>query len=165
MFHSLTSKLFISKLLMPKLFKLKVITCFLIIILSQLFVGCSSKNVIQDNSLYHDIGGHEGIERIVNIFVQKIAQDKYMLPYFAKSNVTHFKKGFISHLCDAVGGPCKYEGDTMSDIHTGMNISKKDFNRIVELLISAMEGADISYQSQNKILKELAASRDKIIEI
>jgi hemoglobin len=143
----------------------KFFSYFLIAISAQLTLGCSSNSVQQDSSLYHEIGGHDGIERIVNAFIRRIVQDKSILPYFAKSNVTHFKQGFISHLCDAVGGPCQYKGDTMRDIHTGMNITEKDFNRIVELLISAMEDAEISYSSQNKILKQLAPSRERIIKI
>ena len=137
----------------------------LIVISAQLALGCSTNSVQQDSSLYHEIGGHEGIERIVNAFIRRIVQDKSILPYFSKSNVTHFKQGFISHLCDAVGGPCQYKGDTMRDIHTGMNITVKDFNRTVEILIAAMEVAGIDYRSQNKILKQLAPSREKIIKI
>jgi hemoglobin len=143
----------------------KFFSYFLIAISAQLTLGCSSNSVQQDSSLYHEIGGHEGIERIVNAFIRRIVQDKSILPYFSKSNVTHFKQGFISHLCDAVGGPCQYKGDTMRDIHTGMNITEKDFNRTVEILIAAMEDAGIDYRSQNKILKQLAPSREKIIKI
>ena len=143
----------------------KFLSYFLIVIITLLAMGCSSTRVQQDDSLYHDIGGHEGIERIVNAFTHRIVQDKDILPYFAKSNVTHFKQGFISHLCDAVGGPCQYKGDTMTDIHTGMNITEKDFNRTVELLIGAMEDVGISYPSQNKILKKLALLRSQVIKI
>ena len=51
----------------------------------------------------------------------------------------------------------------MIDIHTGMNINERDFNRVVELLISAMEESGISYQDQNRVLKILAPSRADII--
>ena len=53
----------------------------------------------------------------------------------------------------------------MIDIHTGMNINERDFNRIVELLISAMEDSGISFQNQNRILKTLAPSRADIINL
>lgn len=119
----------------------------------------------QTDSLYQDIGGQEGIERIVDAFVIRISRDKNILPYFAKSSVSHFKKGFSQHLCDAINGPCQYDGDTMVDIHTGMNISEKDFNRVVELLIAAMEEVGINYPSQNKILNLLARERGDIIKI
>lgn len=137
---------------------------FFIVVINLSLLACSHLNKNQNSSLYQDIGGQKGIDDIVNIFVRKISQDDSILPYFAKSSVTHFKAGFSNHLCDAVGGPCDYEGDTMVDIHTGMNINEKDFNRVVELLISALEEANISYQSQNRILNKLAASRSHIIK-
>lgn len=119
----------------------------------------------QENSyqLYYDIGGNDGIERITDAFIKQIARDPDILPYFAKSSVSHFKQGFISHLCATVKGPCEYSGDSMIDIHTGMNINEKDFNRTVELLIAAMEDADVSYRDQNRILKALAPLRVEII--
>lgn len=137
---------------------------FFIVVINLSLLACSHLNKNQNYSLYQNIGGQKGIDDIVNIFVRKISQDESILPYFAKSSVTHFKAGFSNHLCDAVGGPCDYEGDTMVDIHTGMNINEKDFNRVVELLISALEEANISYQSQNRILNKLATSRSKIIK-
>lgn len=128
-------------------------------------MGCSSKNSQQSDQLYNDVGGQEGIQNLVNAFVKRIVQDPEILPYFAKSSVKHFKQGFINHLCDIVNGPCKYNGDNMIDIHTGMHINEGDFNRVVELLVQAMEDVGISYQSQNKILAKLAVFREEIIKI
>lgn len=143
----------------------KYFNSFFIILIVQLCIGCSTKGALERESLYNDIGGHPGITNLVNVFVKNIAHDKEILPYFSKSSVKHFKQGFINHLCDAIGGPCQYNGDTMIDIHTGMNINEKDFNRVVELLIKAMEEVGISYQSQNKILLKLAPLRGEIIKL
>ena len=66
-------------------------------------------------------------------------------------------------MCTSVNGPCEYNGDSMVDIHTGMNIDEKDFNRVVELLIAAMEDEGIGYSTQNKVLKALAPLRSDII--
>lgn len=151
----------------------KFFTYLYIAAITLLISACSSSQSKVDSqtdsqqldSLYQDIGGQEGIETLVNTFVKHIARDKDIMPYFAKSSVSHFKKGFSQHLCDAINGPCQYEGDSMVDIHTGMNISEKDFNRVVELLIAAMEEAGINYPSQNKILKLLARERGDIIKI
>jgi hemoglobin len=144
----------------------KYITCFLTILLLQFTIGCSSSNKNEKNNhLYNEIGGQEGIESLVNAFIKRIPTDKEILPYFAKSSVKHFKEGFINHLCVMVSGPCQYNGDTMIDIHTGMNITERDFNRVVELLIQAMEDEGISYQTQNKLLFKLAGLRDQVIKI
>lgn len=137
----------------------------LVVIILKLLLGCASLESSKKNSLYENIGGQKGIETIVDTFIKKISSDTEILPYFAKSSVSHFRNGFIAHLCDSIGGPCDYKGDSMIDIHTGMNINEKDFNRIVELLISAMEDSGISFQNQNRILKTLVPARAHIINI
>ncbi|MBU2869254.1 group 1 truncated hemoglobin [Colwellia sp. E2M01] len=119
----------------------------------------------KNNSLYKAIGGQQGIEKLVNVFVKNIANDPDILPYFEKSSVKHFKQGFVEHFCGIVDGPCKYTGDSMVDIHTGMHITEKDFNRVVELLVQSMEEVNISYRNQNKILNKLASLRGQIIKI
>ena len=131
----------------------------------QSLIGCALLTSTEEHGLYENIGGQKGIETIVDAFIKKIPSDKDILPYFAKSSVSHFRKGFITHLCDSIGRPCEYKGDSMIDIHTGMNINERDFNRIVELLISAMEDSGISFQNQNRILKTLAPSRADIINL
>lgn len=142
------------------------INCILIILLTSLLFACSSnKDISAQNNLYQALGEQQGIERLVDIFVKKLGQDKQIFPYFAKASVSHFKKGFISHICDVSGGPCKYEGDNMVDIHTGMNINEADFNRVVELLVQSMEDAGINYPTQNQVLAKFAPLRSQIIKI
>ncbi|WP_159822159.1 hypothetical protein [Colwellia sp. 20A7] len=53
----------------------------------------------------------------------------------------------------------------MVAIYTDMNITERDFNHVVELLIQAMEDEGISYQTQNKLLFKLAGLRDQVIKI
>lgn len=135
----------------------------LTVLIIQSLIGCALLTSTEEYDLYKNMGGQQGIETIVDTFIKKIPSDEDILPYFAKSSVSHFRKGFITHLCDSIGGPCDYKGDSMIDIHTGMNINERDFNRVVELLISAMEESGISYQDQNRVLKILAPSRADII--
>lgn len=66
--------------------------------------------------------------------------------------------------CVNTGGDCKYTGNSMVQVHTGMNISEADFNRTVELLINAMTKAGVSHPMQNRILEKLAPMRANIIQ-
>ncbi|TMP32437.1 group 1 truncated hemoglobin [Pseudoalteromonas rubra] len=135
----------------------------LVIILASLsLVGCQTS---VKPTLYQQVGGQAGLERLVDLFIQQIGRDKAILPYFAKANVSHFRQGFITHLCDTLDGPCDYRGDSMVQIHTGMQITEADFNRVVELLINAMNEAGISHTTQNQILARLAPLRGEVIKI
>lgn len=131
-----------------------------------LMTACSSPSSgNQSETLYHKLGENEGIDKIVDAFVIKIAREPQIFPYFAKASVSHFKKGLYEHLCDVSDGPCEYQGDSMVDIHTGMNITETDFNRVVELLVEAMEESGISYPVQNQLLAKLAPMRKDIIKL
>lgn len=127
-----------------------------------MLVGCVSSN---NGTLYQQLNGKQGVEKLVESFINQIGHDERILAYFKQSNVAHFRQGFITHLCSVTDGPCEYKGDNMVDIHTGMNISKKDFNRVVELLINAMDEQQIPQTVQNKILSRLAALRPEVIDI
>ncbi|WP_286234573.1 group I truncated hemoglobin [Thalassotalea sediminis] len=136
----------------------------LILFFSFSLFACSSTSNNDQNTLYASIGGQTGIDKIVDNFIAEIVKDKQIFPYFAKSSVSHFRAGFIEHMCTITGGPCRYNGDSMVDIHTGMNITEAHFNRVVELLIVAMEKADVTYPVQNRILAKLAPMRGEVIK-
>jgi hemoglobin len=66
-------------------------------------------------------------------------------------------------LCELTDGPCQYDGDNMMDIHTGMKVTEKEFNHLVDLLINAMNNADIPHTLQNQVLSRLAPLRSQVI--
>lgn len=141
-------------------------TKFIWLISVVFILGCSNnRNGEPPETLYQQLGGEQGIEKLVDAFILKIARDPQIFPYFSKSSVSHFKKGISQHLCDLTGGPCHYQSDTMVDIHTGMNINESDFNRVVELLVEAMEDVNISYTLQNQLLLSLVPLRKNIIKL
>ncbi|PCK31399.1 group I truncated hemoglobin [Pseudoalteromonas piscicida] len=128
-----------------------------------ILTGCNATT--PQRSLYEQIGGNAGAQKLVDAFIQQIGNDEVILPYFKASNVSHFREGFITHLCDTLDGPCDYQGDNMVQIHTGMNITESDFNRVVDLLINAMNEVGIPHGIQNKILARLAPMRGEIIKL
>lgn len=165
MYQQLTKSLYI------KIQEKSNYACIFLILFSFFIVTNTHANNHQKNNenrhstnLYKALGEKAGIEKLVDAFVLRIAKDKQIISYFAKSNVDHFKQGFVQHTCELVGGPCSYQGDNMIDIHTGMNINEADFNRVVELLILASEDVGISYRTQNKLIAKLVPTRTNIIK-
>jgi len=60
-------------------------------------------------------------------------------------------------------GGFEYTGDTMRQVHGGMNIPESDINHGVDLFIKAMNKAKISQRIQNKVLASIVPSRKNII--
>jgi len=123
--------------------------------------ACSVVN--PDETLYQRLGGAAGVENITELFILEIARDERVITYFEDSNVQRFREKFIEHLCMISDGPCAYTGDTMIDIHVGMDVTEGAFTAIVEDLIEAMKKADVAIGLQNQVLDRLAGLREEII--
>lgn len=128
-----------------------------------MLAGCTS--VGQQETLFEELGGHQGIDRMVDGFILEIANDPRVLPRFEDSNVERFREKITEHFCMIADGPCEYTGDSMVLVHAGMDISSPEFNAIVEDLMAAMEQADIPLATQNRLLARLARLRPEIIRI
>ncbi len=138
---------------------LKFIT---IIIFTMVLSACSN---MANLTLYQQLDGKAGLERLVDSFINQIGNDEQIIHYFEHANISHFREGFINHLCVLTNGPCEYTRDSMVEIHTGMHITEADFNHVVDLLINAMNEQNIDHTVQNKILAKMAPLRSEIIKI
>lgn len=125
-----------------------------------LLSGCATTT---DQTLYSQLGGQEGLEKIAGNFIYQIGENDDIRPYFMNSNLDRFYNQIIAHLCEITDGPCTYEGDDMLRTHQGMDITEGHFNTVVDLMIAAMDDAGIPHTVQNKLLARLAPLREDII--
>ncbi|MEM6998202.1 MAG: group 1 truncated hemoglobin, partial [Pseudomonadota bacterium] len=72
-------------------------------------------------------------------------------------------KQISDQVCFLSKGPCEYEGLDMVEAHSGMEITKAEFDIFVEIVIDAMEFANIPHTARNKLLALLAPMREDII--
>lgn len=130
-----------------------------------MFMICFCLNACVSNnaSTYQQLGGQNKVEEIVDNFITEIEFDPIMFEFFKDSDINRFREKLIEHLCMLTGGPCQYTGDTMEQVHAGMNISESTFNHGVDLFINAMTKADISHPIQNKVLATMIHTREHMI--
>ncbi len=131
-----------------------------VIVLSACFwlSSCASTH----STLYQEIGGAPKISQITDNLIYEISFNEDVAEYFKNTNIDRFREKLNEHLCLVVDGPCKYTGDSMFDVHKGMQINESHFNKTVELLIIAMTQADIPHTTQNKVLARLVPMRSEI---
>ncbi|MDI3356594.1 group 1 truncated hemoglobin [Pseudomonas sp. UYIF39] len=118
----------------------------------------------KDDSLYRDLGERPGITRIVEGMLLKIARDERIVERFRKIDIQRLRDKLIEQFCVDAGGPCVYTGDSMAESHKGQNVSRSDFNALVEDLIAAMDEQGISVPVQNRLIARLAPMRPDVIE-
>ncbi|WP_421548663.1 group I truncated hemoglobin [Pseudomonas sp. QD4] len=127
-------------------------------------LGACAQQPARDDSLYRALGERPGITRIVEGTLLNIARDPRIVERFRKIDIQRLRNKLIEQFCVEAGGPCTYTGDSMAESHKGQNVSRSDFNALVEDLIAAMEAQGVPVPAQNRLLARLAPMRGEVIE-
>ncbi|MBX4136422.1 group 1 truncated hemoglobin [Pseudomonas sp. S5F11] len=138
---------------------MRVLPVLLLVLLS----ACAQQPP-KDDSLYRDLGAMPGITRIVEGMLLNIARDDRIVERFRRIDIQRLRNKLIEQFCVEAGGPCTYTGDSMAESHKGQNVSRSDFNALVEDLIKAMDSEGIPVPTQNRLLARLAPMRGEVIE-
>nr|WP_283184569.1 group 1 truncated hemoglobin [Pseudomonas sp. PMCC200367] len=138
---------------------MRLLPLFLVLLLS----ACAQK-APKDDSLYQALGARLGITRIVEGMLLNIARDERIVERFRKIDIQRLRDKLIEQFCVEAGGPCTYTGDSMAESHKGQNVSRSDFNALVEDLIAAMDDQEIAVPVQNRLIAQLAPMRGEVIE-
>lgn len=116
-----------------------------------------------DDSTYQGLGGKQGIKNIVGTFIQLVLADERINANFQDVDKVNLAKRLGEQFCELSGGPCKYGGKSMVDIHDGLNVTTAQFNVLTEKLQMAMEQHDVPSRIQNKLVAKLAPMHRDIV--
>ncbi|HEY5933474.1 MAG TPA: group 1 truncated hemoglobin [Kofleriaceae bacterium] len=117
--------------------------------------------------LYDRLGKTEGITKVVELFVTNVGNNKEINARFAKSDLKLLKEKLVLQICEATGGPCKYEGvhKDMKTTHTGMKITEAEFTSMVNDLVAALNTAGVPKPEQDELLGALSKMKPDIVGI
>lgn len=116
-----------------------------------------------DDSLYQAFGGQTGLVRLMDDFMTRLLADERMRPFFKDADQAAVKKQLVLQFCEVSGGPCRRDGPSMKEAHDGMDITRGDFNALVEVLQDAMDAQGIPFRAQNRLLAQLAPMHRDIV--
>lgn len=118
---------------------------------------------LADDSLFNDMGGQPGIDRIVDASVDNYLADDRIKAIFDESNMDRIRAEFKVQFCQVAGGPCTYRGHDMVAAHKGLHLTNADFNAVVEDLQDAMTRVGVSFTVQNRFLARLAPMQRQVV--
>ncbi len=128
-----------------------------------LLAGCSL-GTRSSPSLFDALGGMPGIETLVAAVVDEAHADPRFGDLFEQADRQHLREQLAIQICELADGPCSYEGLDMVAAHSGMRISRAEFNWFVEDAQIAMDRVGLAWTTQNRLLARLAALQPQIIE-
>jgi hemoglobin len=118
---------------------------------------------LAEDTLYADLGGQPGIDRIVDASVDNYLADPRISAIFDESNMERIRAEFKVQFCQVAGGPCAYKGHDMVAAHKGLHLTNANFNAVVEDLQAAMDKLGIPFATQNRFLARLAPMQHQVV--
>lgn len=118
---------------------------------------------VVDDATFQGLGGKPGIRKIVDTFIPLILADPRIKESFIDTDMKNLAMRLEEQFCELSGGPCKYRGKDMVEIHDGLNITRAQFNALAEDLQIAMERVGVPARFQNKLVAKLAPMERGIV--
>jgi hemoglobin len=121
-------------------------------------------------TLWERLGGETNVRKVVNDFVTAAANDpkvdfdrggKYKLDAAA---VAHLKQLLVEQISSVSGGPLKYSGRDMKEVHKGMGITDEQFDALAAHLKKALEMNNAKPADVDAVMRVVGSTRKDIVE-
>jgi hemoglobin len=146
---------------------LTVLTAFVLVLLSEgVAVGQPATG---DASLYERIGELPAISLVTSDFVDAFIQDPVILANPAvrerktPESAPYVKYQVTTLICQATGGPCQYTGLDMAEAHRGLNVSEREWDRMVTIFSQTLDRHGVPAREQGELFEILGPTKDDIV--
>lgn len=115
------------------------------------------------SQVFADLGGLAGVRRIVDDLLTIALQDTRIAHTFEDVDMERLARMLTDQFCMLTGGPCRYEGDDMKEVHAGLELTNAHFNALAEDLHEAMIRNGVPVSAQYALLAKLAPMQRDIV--
>jgi hemoglobin len=123
-------------------------------------------------TLYDRLGGEPAIRAVVGDFVDASAADP-KVNFTRKGtpkewqatpeSVQQLKQRLTEFVAQGAGGPVKYTGEDMRQVHTGMKITDGEFNAMAAHLKNAMQKHSVPQREQAELMAIVESTRKNVV--
>ncbi len=118
----------------------------------------------ETKSLYDRLGKKDAIVAVVDDFIANVAADARINAFFSNTDIPKLKQLLVDQICEASGGPCKYTGRSMKEVHTGMKVKSEHFDALVEDLVKSLDKFKVGEKEKSDLLGALGPMKPDIVE-
>jgi hemoglobin len=105
-------------------------------------------------ALYDRLGGEEAILAAVEQFYVRVLADPMLAPFFKGVEMSRLKRHQFAFLSQALGGPSRYCGASMSKAHQHLAIEQRHFDAVAGHLVEVLRALGVSPE----VIAEVAAT-------
>lgn len=120
-------------------------------------------------SLYERLGGLMPISVVVDEFIDVIVADDEVnanpAVAAARDRVppAYLKYHVTAMVCQATGGPCEYHGRTMKNAHAHLNITAKEWDRMVVIFKEVLAKYEVPEKEVSELLEIVGSTKKDIV--
>jgi hemoglobin len=103
-------------------------------------------------AVYDKIGGHDGLEVVVEDLYARVLADDQLSGFFTGANMSRLKSQQVEFFAAALGGPEPYTGAPMKQAHQGRGITMHHFSLMAGHLGDALAAAGVGPATVTEIL-------------
>ncbi len=123
-----------------------------------------------EKSLYERLGGAGAIAVVVDDFIDRIWVNKVLNANPKNKKAMGVKKPALKYLatelvCQVTGGPQKYSGRPIKDVHAKLNISEKEWDAMVVDFKTTLDKFKVPMKEQEELLAIVGSSKGDIVTV
>ena len=127
----------------------------------------SAGTAIAKDSLYKRLGGYDALAAVSDDFIGRLLADKTFerfFPGFSDDSKKRLRQHLVDFLCEKTGGPCFYFGRDMKTVHTGLAITKAEWDRAVVLIGETLTKMKVPAEESQELASLVVPLEKDIVE-
>jgi hemoglobin len=133
----------------------------LILAASLTIAACASQ--APKAKLYDRLGGMPAIKAVVAKTIDTAAADPRTSRSFKGIKLNEIKESVANQVCEATGGPCKYDGPSMAKVHEGLDITSAEFDAFAGILVGVLDEFKVGAAEKNELVQILVPMKKDIV--
>lgn len=121
-------------------------------------------------TLYERLGSARGVSSLVDRIVDAHLANPEINPRYQDlkedpERMAQAKQHLRNFLGEGGGGPEKYEGRSMLEIHRGMNISETEYIAVLDDILKSLDAHGVDEETRRDVLAIAYSLKDEIVRV
>jgi hemoglobin len=121
------------------------------------------EDAIMATTPFERYGGFANVRKIVSEFYDRILSSETLQPYFEGTDMRLLIDHQTKFISSMMGGPGAFSDDALRRAHTRLNVSRKDFVEMTEVLRETLEDFDLDEDDINAVCSEVVRREPLIV--
>jgi hemoglobin len=114
-------------------------------------------------TIYERMGGDSAVRAVVDGMYVRILGDAELRPLFSGVNMKRLKEQQYAFFSQTLGGPARYKGPGMKEVHAHLNVESRHFERVALHLAAALHSQGLEEEVADEIMTAVGSMADDIV--